>query len=71
MAFVGHKRARDLIVRWRYAGLDESEFDQTTGHTFGSAAEMGWDELDRAYERIGAVYRGRATPPDAPSTDPT
>ncbi|SDU79202.1 hypothetical protein SAMN04488563_5948 [Jiangella alkaliphila] len=65
MAFVGRKRARELIVRWRYAGLDESEFEQTTGHTFDSASGMAWDELDRGYERIAAVYRDRATPSDS------
>lgn len=60
MAHVGHKQARELIVRWRYAGLDEAEFQETTGHTFDAAAGMGWDEFDRGHERIAAVYRDRA-----------
>lgn len=69
MAHVGHKRARELIVRWRYAGLDEPEFEQITGRTFDSASGMGWDDLDRGYERIAAVYRARATSGNGRSPD--
>ncbi|RIQ18275.1 hypothetical protein [Jiangella rhizosphaerae] len=61
MRHVGHKQARELIVRWRYAGLGEAAFQEITGHAYDSAAGMSWDELDRAFERIAAVYRDRAT----------
>lgn len=69
MAFVGHKRARELIVRWLYAGLDEREFEEITGRAYDSAALIDWDALDRGYERIAAVYRDRATTGNERSTD--
>lgn len=71
MANVGHKQSRELIVRWRYAGLGEDEFEDITGHPFASAAAMTWADLDRCHQRIAAVYRDRATPqgPRTPGND--
>lgn len=66
---IGHKRARDLIVRFQHAGLDEDEFTELTGRTFASAAMMDWEAMERAYERIAVVDRDRAAKTNPPGID--
>ncbi|WP_152691165.1 hypothetical protein [Jiangella alkaliphila] len=59
---IGHKRAQDLIVRWRFAGLDDVEFEVITGRTFANAAGMSWDQLDQVEARLNEKNRADAEP---------
>lgn len=58
------QKARDLIVRWQFAGLSEDEFQEVTGCPFHAAAGLTWNDMDAAYARIEGVYRDRVATQD-------